>query len=98
MHKRLLGIAGIGLFLAAAATPGYAQVNCGIVNKDLKMGRTAQDIAERMMISVDDVKKCEAEAKKDSNAAAPAAGGEKPAGGTAGSAAGTGGGAAATTH
>ena len=53
------------------AAVGYAQVNCGIVNKDLKMGRTAQDIAERMMISIDDVKKCEAEAKKD--APAPAA-------------------------
>jgi hypothetical protein len=93
MRKRLLGIAGIGLLFAAAATPGYAQVNCGIVNKDLKMGRTAQDISERMMISVDDVKKCEAEAKKDSPAAAPAAAGEKPAAGAAGGAAGSGAGA-----
>ena len=84
MRKLLLGVAGVSILLLAGATPGFSQVNCGIVNKDLKMGRTAQDIAERMMISVDDVKKCEAEAKK-AEAAAPAAApaaAEKP--GTAG--------------
>ena len=80
MRKSLISVAGASILLLAGAATGSAQVNCGIVNKDLKMGRTAQDIAERMMISVDDVKKCEAEAKKDS--AAPAAApvtGEKPA-------------------
>lgn len=79
MRKSLLSVAGASILLLAGAATGSAQVNCGIVNKDLKMGRTAQDIAERMMISVDDVKKCEAEGKKDS--AAPAAApvtGEKP--------------------
>jgi len=78
MRKTLLGVAGASVLLVVAAN-GSAQVNCGIVNKDLQMGRTAQDIAERMMISVDDVKRCEAQAKKDT--AAPAAApvtGEKP--------------------
>jgi len=68
MRKSLMSVAGASILLLAGAATGSAQVNCGIVNKDLKMGRTAQDIAERMMISVDDVKKCEAEGKKDSAA------------------------------
>ena len=86
MRKSLMSVAGASILLLAGAATGSAQVNCGIVNKDLKMGRTAQDIAERMMISVDDVKKCEAsEAKKApaAPAAAPAAG-EKPAAAPAG--------------
>jgi len=63
MRKTLLGIAGTAALLVAGASAGFAaDVNCGIVNKDLKMGRTAQDISERMMISVDDVKKCQAQA------------------------------------
>ena len=93
MRKQLLGIAGIGLLILAAATPGYSQVNCGIVNKDLKMGRTPQDIAERMMISVDDVKKCQSEAK-DAGEKAGAAAGEK-AGAAAGASSGAAAGAAA---
>ncbi len=76
MRKALLSIAGASVLVLAGAAIGSAQVNCGIINKDLKMGRTAQDIAERMMISTDDVKKCEEQAKKDAPAA-PA--GEKPA-------------------
>ncbi len=75
MRKALLSVAGASLLLLTGASIGSAQVNCGIVNKDLQMGRTAQDIAERMMISTDDVKKCEAEAKK----AAPAGGAAAPA-------------------
>ena len=63
MRKTLLGIAGGVVLLLAGASAGVAgDVNCGIVNKDLKMGRTPQDISERMMISVDDVKKCQAQA------------------------------------
>ena len=79
MRKVLLGIAGVSILLLATTIPGLAgPVNCGIVNKDLKMGRTPQDIAERMMISVDDVKKCEEEAAKAGTGAgaAPATAGE----------------------
>ena len=52
MRKTLLGIAGTAALLLAGTSAGFAgDVNCGIVNKDLKMGRTPQDISERMMIS-----------------------------------------------
>jgi hypothetical protein len=50
--------------------------NCGLVKKDLAMGRTPEDISERMMVTVDEVKKCQ----EDGGAAAPAAGGAAPAG------------------
>jgi hypothetical protein len=75
MRKVWLSVAGVAALVLGGAALGQAgPVNCGIVNKDLQMGRTPQDISERMMISVDDVKKCEAEAKKDAApAAAPAA-------------------------
>jgi hypothetical protein len=78
MRKALLGVVGAGVLVLAGATVGSAQVNCGIVNKDLKMGRTADDIAERMMISTDDVKKCAEQAKKDAPPPAAAPAGEKP--------------------
>ena len=78
MRKALLGVVGASLLVLAGAAVGSAQVNCGIVNKDLSMGRTADDIAERMMISPDDVKKCAEEAKK--NPPAPAAAPAAPAG------------------
>ncbi len=84
MRKALLGVAGIGALLLAGATPSHAgSVNCGIINKDLKMGRTPQDISERMMVSVEDVKKCQEEAAKaEAGAPAGAKGGEqKPAAG-----------------
>ena len=74
MRRVWLSVAGVAALVLGGAALGQAgSVNCGIVNKDLQMGRTPQDISERMMISVDDVKKCEAEAKKDAPAAAPAA-------------------------
>ena len=48
-----------------------AGVNCDQVKKYLKTGRTPQDVADTMVIPVDDVKKCQGEA----GAAAPAAAG-----------------------
>jgi hypothetical protein len=88
MRKTLLGIAGVSILLLVGATPGFSGgVNCGIVNKDLEMGRTPEDISERMMISVEDVKKCQAEAKEGKGAAAPAAA-KKPAGKEGGATAG----------
>jgi hypothetical protein len=94
MRKTLLGIAGTAVLLLAGAGAGFASdVNCGIVNKDLKMGRDPKDISERMMISVDDVKKCQAQAgaaaggagagetgKPGAAADNPKGAGEKPAG------------------
>jgi len=37
-----------------------AGVNCDQVNKYLKTGRTPQDVADTMVISIDEVKKCQA--------------------------------------
>ena len=58
-----------GVLMLALATPSFAgDVNCGIVMKSVKMGRSAQDIADTMMISTSDVEECKkkaAEAPKD---------------------------------
>ena len=84
--KRNLGIALGVAAMTLAATTAFAGVNCNQVKKYLGTGRTPQDIAETMVISIDDVKKCQeggdaaAAGGQPAAAAAPAAGG---AGGTA---------------
>lgn len=78
MRKALMGVAGASLLLLAGAATSSAQVNCGLVNKNLQSGRTDQEIAETMVISVDDVKKCK-EQKKDAAPAAAPVTGDKPA-------------------
>ena len=94
MRTALLSITGAGILLLVAVAPSFsADVNCGIVMKSVKMGRSAQDIADTMMISTSDIEKCKAEAAKAGTegggaAAKPAAEGEKkpeaaPAGGAA---------------
>ncbi|MCC6765189.1 MAG: hypothetical protein IT293_11060 [Deltaproteobacteria bacterium] len=79
MRTASLSIAGAAALVLASLSSSFASdVNCGIVMKSVKMGRSAQDIAETMMISTDDVEKCKkeaAEAPKEGQAA----GGEKPA-------------------
>ena len=47
-----------GALLLAATTPAVAGVNCGIIKKDIEMGRTPQDISERMIIPIEEVQKC----------------------------------------
>jgi len=59
-----------------------AGVNCEQVKKYLKTGRTPQDVADTMVLPLDEVKKCQGEG----GAAAPAAAGT-PAGGKAGASA-----------
>jgi hypothetical protein len=81
MRKALLGVAGASLLLAGAVTAS-AQVNCKVVLKNLESGRTDQEVAETMVISVSDVKKCKEE-KAAAAAAAPATG-DKPAAAPAG--------------
>ncbi|MGH7899070.1 MAG: hypothetical protein ACREQQ_14035 [Candidatus Binatia bacterium] len=73
------------LAAGALATTAGAEVNCKQVMKNLQTGRTPQDVADTMVISADDVKKCQ-EAEK--SAAPGAAAGSAPAapGGAAGSA------------
>jgi hypothetical protein len=75
MRTALLSITGAGFFLLAGVAPSFsADVNCGIVMKSVKMGRSAQDISDTMMISTADIEKCKAEAAKEGQPA----GSEKP--------------------
>ena len=69
-----LGIVAMGAaLLLATAGSGFAAVNCKQVKKYLDTGRSVKDVAETMVISEDDVKKC----TEDTGDAAK--GGEKPA-------------------
>lgn len=49
---------GAALVLAAAGA-SYAEVNCKQVNKYLQTGRSVKDVAETMVISEAEVKKCQ---------------------------------------
>ncbi len=75
-----------GCLIAGASTAFAGSVNCAQVNKYLQTGRTVQDVAETMVISEDEVKKCQAGAQTGAQPAAqpPAV----PSGGAASSAAG----------
>lgn len=79
MRNAALSIVGAAALVFASLSSSFASdVNCGIVMKSVKMGRSAQDIADTMMISTADVEKCKkeaAEAPKEGQAA----GSEKPA-------------------
>jgi hypothetical protein len=56
--------------LLAAAGTSIAEVNCKQVNKYLQTGRTVKDVAETMVISESDVRKCQ----ESAGAAKPAEG------------------------
>jgi hypothetical protein len=76
MRSRILVI-GLGLLLGSAGVGWGGPVNCKQVNKYLELGRSVKDVAETMVISEDEVKKCQAEAGKPAGAqaeGAPAAG------------------------
>jgi len=79
--KRSILALGVAALLTTAGLGTANAVNCKQVNKYLETGRSVSDIAETMVISEDDVKKCQAE-----KAAAPAT---PPAGGTKTAPAGT---------
>lgn len=80
MRTASLSIAGAAALVLAGLSSSYASdVNCGIVMKSVKMGRSVQDIADTMMISTDDVEKCKKEAAEAPKEGQPAAGGENPA-------------------
>jgi hypothetical protein len=75
MRAALLSLTGAAILAFTGAASSFASdVNCGIVMKSVKMGRSAQDIADTMMISTSDVEKCKKEAE-----AAPAPGADKQA-------------------
>jgi hypothetical protein len=71
--KRSILALGVAVLLTAGLGTASA-VNCKQVNKYLETGRSVSDVAETMVVSEDDVKKCQEE-----KAAAPAT---PPAGGT----------------
>jgi len=71
MKLGVLVIAG-GLILGTAGLGMAGEVNCKQVNKYLGTGRTVKDVAETMVISESDVKKCQ-----DQAAAEGKGGGEK---------------------
>nr|UXE44081.1 hypothetical protein Hi04_10k_c1000_00039 [uncultured bacterium] len=89
MRKILLSVAGASLLLTGVGIASASDVNCKVVMKNLESGRTEQDIAETMVISVDDVKKCKEQAKSAAPANAPAMG-DKPAAAPAGAGGGMG--------
>ena len=79
--KRSLILASVAASLVLGATSGYSAVNCEQVKKYLKTGRTPQDVADTMVISVDEVKKCQNEPDKAGSGGA--AGGSATGGTTA---------------
>ncbi len=90
MRKVLLSVVGASVLVLAGAAASSADVNCGIINKDLDRGVTPKDIAELKGVSLDDVKKCQ-EQRKDTAAPGKApVTGEKPAAAPAGAGAGGG--------
>ena len=72
MRKPLISVLAAGFLLAGAQAALAGNVNCGMVKKDLEMGRTPEDISERMMVSVEDVKKCQEEGGAAAENVAPA--------------------------
>jgi hypothetical protein len=74
MNRSILGL-GVAVLLATAGLGTAGAVNCKQVNKYLDTGRSVSDVAETMVISEDDVKKCQAE--KAAQPANPPASGTK---------------------
>jgi hypothetical protein len=82
--KRSMGIALIVAGVSLIATTSFAAVNCNQVKKYLGTGRTAQDVADTMVIPVDEVKKCqEGSDAAGTQAVPPAAGANSSAAGAA---------------
>jgi hypothetical protein len=60
MKSRVLSLMLAGGMLAAFVMPRAAQgVNCDQVRRYLQTGRSAEDVADTMVISLDEVKKCQ---------------------------------------
>jgi predicted transposase YdaD len=62
----------VGSALVAGAVSPAAAINCEQVRRYLATGRTVDQIAEQMIVDVEEVKKCAAEAPAATPAAAPA--------------------------
>ncbi len=75
MRTQTIALAAASLLAVLAATPACAEVNCAQVKRYLDIGRKPEDVADTMVIPLDEVKRCQASA-----ATKPA----PPAGSTAG--------------
>ena len=79
MRAAWLSLTGAAILAFTGAASSFASdVNCGIVMKSVKMGRSTQDIADTMMISTADIEKCKKEAEAAPKEGQPA-NSEKPA-------------------
>jgi hypothetical protein len=79
MRAAWLSLTGAAILVFTGAASSFASdVNCGIVMKSVKMGRSAQDIADTMMISTSDVEECKKKAEAAPKEGQPA-NSEKPA-------------------
>ena len=77
MRARALGLT-VGLTLWFGSLSVAAAVNCDQVRRYLATGRSAEDVAELMVVDLNEVKKCaEAGGAKDTTPT-PAAGQTKP--------------------
>jgi hypothetical protein len=72
MKRVVLGLT-IGCTLLLGAVEARAGVNCEQVRRYAKTGRTADDIADSMIVDVGEVKKCLEAGDKDAGAPTPAA-------------------------
>jgi hypothetical protein len=60
MKSGVFGLMLVSGMLAASFMPRVAQgVNCDQVRRYLQTGRSAEDVSETMVISLDEVKKCQ---------------------------------------
>lgn len=81
MRKLVLALPFAVALIAATVSASPAAVNCAAVNRDLKLGRWPEDIAESMGITLSDVKNCRDKGAAAGNAA-PAKPGATPASAT----------------
>lgn len=70
----LLVVGGLPVLMPSSASA----VNCDQVRRYLSTGRSVDDVAETMVINVDDVKKCQQEGSQTGEKAGPKPG-DKPA-------------------
>jgi len=77
VRQLILGAAGtvVALVLAGPVPAPAGEVNCKFVLKNLSIGRTPEEVAETMMISVEQIEKCQAEAAAQKAAEGQAGGG-----------------------
>jgi len=63
--KTLLLALTMGSALTLTVSRVQAEVNCEQVRRYLKTGRSAEDIADTMVVDIKDIKKCQEAAPKD---------------------------------